>query len=99
MLQLVRRYYNGSSDLIREDAITMLRRTDTFVTGHSNPTWIREIRTTRYHIPLSRTVATIDVYGNYDDVEVYSGNFLWAQWDSPSVYLDMSDLPLVTETA
>ena len=98
MLEIIRYYKNNGNDTLRVDTIHMERTNDPIARVMTEQTYARRLRVTQHHGPADRVIKTISMVGNYDTTETSSGNFLWATWTSPSAQVDMSDLPVVTDT-
>ena len=99
-MEVTRQYKNVAEDLVRVDTIIMTRKQNAIAANISTHTFQRTVRVSLVHgTGLSdRTVAAVDIVGDYTEIETYSGNFTWAKWASPSATLDMSDLPGVGDT-
>lgn len=107
-MQLVRSYYNSSEELIRIDEIDIslsypTKEIVTYSFGDMTVIPHEARKTTVVHSEsyTLRTVATITVSGDYNDVDDTSGSFLWATWTLGSgqiIRSDMSNLPAVGDT-
>ena len=98
MLEVIRRYYNGSSVLLRTDTIWMQKKGNVIVRPATEITYQRVLRVRGNYTGGSRVVVSITVEGNFDTIESSSGNYLSAEWTSPPALLNMTDLPVVGET-
>jgi hypothetical protein len=65
----------------------------------------QEVKTIKVHTSgasgASRTVASINIIGDYDEIEEASGSFLWASktlGNSQALRFDMSNLPAIGDT-
>lgn len=106
---VTRTYYNSSSDLLRVDKLQLevSINSDNIVkykgTGIRDNMSVRRLLDT---IPVhatgvARTVNEIEVTGNYDSLEVSSGNYAFAYWDRDDgtmLEMDMTDLPIIGST-
>lgn len=99
-MEILRQYKNSTEDLIRLDTIYMEAKQDVIATDKSSITYHRILKVQLVHGTglTDRVVAAIDIIGDYDNIEIYTGNFLWAEWTSPSTIVHMSDLPIVGDT-
>jgi hypothetical protein len=98
MLEITRQYLNGSDETLRADTIIMERMGEPIARAAGEHTFRRVLRTQWFYGPTSRTVAAIELVGNFSSVETSSGNFLYAEWVSPAAICDMSDLPKLSDT-
>jgi len=98
MAQINRFYKNAAGDDLRIDTIIMEEKLDTFSIGEPNGrVWIRRLTTNNIFSTADRTVASIEVLGDFDSVETSSNSFIYATWNSPAISVSMEDLPAVND--
>lgn len=105
-MEVIRSYYNGDDDLIRLDTITLQHNTNfkNIVTYSdiTNVSYKRNLKTKVIHInsgtPASRVVAKIEVIGDFDTLDSGYTFAKWTRGDGTEFIMDMTDLPVITET-
>lgn len=103
MLQLIRVYKNAAGDEIRVDTVSLTQKRNNIVNANLMETgaslvYERHVRTVQMYVAADRAVSSIEVIGTFNSIETVSGNYTWAQWDSPSARASMNDLPEVGDT-
>jgi len=107
-MQITRVYKNAASDTIRVDELYMDIIVDNSpaVIYKSNTSMVRfgprRLKTVpHYSTGASRTVSGIEVDGDFETIEVISGDYTWASkvlGDGTVARIDMSDLPAIGDT-
>lgn len=102
MFELTRIYKNSDGEELRIDTIIMEQKLDgiSFIERpKNNKVYKRLIKTIRLNTTTDRTIASVELIGNYDSCETVSTNYTYAIWNdkagSEFVRCNMSDLPTV----
>lgn len=92
-MEVIRVCLNSSNEQIRIDTVRMVpkRSRVTLITKNVAPVFHRKLDTTLLYGPADRTVASFECYGDFTAVD--GTNYDYATWTTPSVRVDMSDLP------
>jgi len=96
MPTVIRKYFNATDELLRTDTIVMTLRD--CVTPPTKSTYIQNLSTVKCYSSADREVNYIAISGDFDSIETSSGNFVEAEWFSPVMLCNMSNLPQTGET-
>lgn len=97
-MQVTRIYRNSAEYDLRIDSINMVRKQNTIASEASTHTFTRRLTTNNIYSTATsdRTVAEIEVIGDFDTIE--GSSYAWAKWTSPQATVNMTDLPVVGDS-
>ena len=105
MYSLTRIYLNAAGEQLQVDTIIMTPQVHGIVLNRSSNgvTYRRDLEELYLTSEADRTVAKIELIGNFTTFESSSGDFLNCSWASPGTgnilaICDMNDLPQVDDT-